>query len=300
MQDHTPSLLSFIGQALGVPLGAIPLSFCRLQRAYLLEKDHLDTEGTAILLAVPYLVSGDAHHPRRNLSLYAVPEDYHRYFEGLKQSLLPRIRDAYPDFHFGLFGDHSPIAEVEAAVRCGLGILGKHGLLITPDYGSFVFLGEIITDMPWGQAVGTEEAFEPREMGFCQGCDACIRACPGGCLPTHRDTCISAISQKKGMLSPEEIRLLTSQPLVWGCDVCQLVCPHNRSVIAGGQDTPVAYFAENRIIHIDQTLLEQMEDADFSRRAYAWRGKDTIGRNLSLLGKGDAYDEPDTGSHGKR
>ncbi len=300
MLDRTTSLLSFMGQALGVPLGAIPLSQCRIQRPYLLERSGLSHEGTAVLFAVPYVVTADAHKPERNLSLYAIPEDYHRYFENLKASLIPQLSGAYPDFRFELFSDHSPISEVEAAVKCGLGIMGKHGLLITEDYGSFVFLGEIVTNMPWAQVTGTEAGFKAQALRGCEGCDACIRACPGGCLPQHRETCVSAISQKKGTLTAEDMRLLTSQPLVWGCDVCQLVCPHNRRIIAEGRDTPVAYFTQNRIHHIDETLLSQMSEEAFGRRAYAWRGKAVIERNLSLLRKGEAHDEFNTGSHGER
>lgn len=299
MLDCTTSLLSFIGQALGVPLGAIPLSECRIQRSYLLEQSGLGTGGTAILFAVPYVVTADAYKPERNVSLYAIPEDYHRYFEGLKTTLIPLLLDTFPGFRFSLFSDHSPIAEVEAAIRCGLGIMGKHGLLITKDYGSFVFLGEIITDMPWERVTGSDEKFQTQDLHYCEGCDVCIRECPGGCLPQHRDTCVSAISQKKGTLIEDEVRLLKSQPLAWGCDVCQLVCPHNRRVIAEGRDTPVAYFKKNRMIHIDKTHLSQMDEATFGRRAYAWRGKAVIERNLSLLGKGDAHDESDTGSNGE-
>ena len=298
MQTHTSHLLSFLGQALGVPLGAIPLSQCRILRPYLLEKMGLGINGTAVIFAVPYLIAADAKDPRRNLSLYAVPEDYHGYFNDLKDTLLPRLRDMFPEAHFGLFADHSPIAEVEAAVKCGLGCLGKHGLLITQAYGSFVFLGELITDLHPDMVMDDAVCSQRSVMNTCEGCDACIRACPGKCLPSHRDTCISAISQKKGDLTPEEIRLLTAQTLVWGCDVCQLVCPHNRRVIEADKNTPVTYFSDHRIKYIDQTILDQMDDAAFSRRAYAWRGKTVIMRNLALLGKGEAYDESDTGSHG--
>ena len=71
--------------------------------------------------------------------------------------------------------------------------------------------------------------------------------------------------------------------LVWGCDVCQLVCPHNRRIIRRGADTPIAYFREERITHVDSAILDAMTEEAFSARAYAWRGRAVIRRNAELM-----------------
>lgn len=283
MQDCTTSLLSVLGQALGVPLGAIPLSSCRITRPYLLERVGIDYGGTAILFSVPYVVVEDALDSRRNLSLYAVSRDYHQFFSGVEKTLIPTLKAQFPSYAFSLFADHSPIAEVEAASRCGLGIIGDNGLLITPDYGSFVFIGEVITDMPWTLVTGLPDGSFTSEAGHCEGCGACVAACPSHCLPERRDTCLSAISQNKGALSSEEEALLRSHGMVWGCDQCQLACPHNQRVIFERRDTTVSYFLTDRITHLDREVLQGMSETDFQARAYAWRGKSVLERNLSVL-----------------
>ena len=282
MRESTPTLLSFLRQALGVPLGAIPLSACRVERAYLLEKGGIPLNGTAILMTVPYVMADDVYATERNLSLYAVPNDYHGYFEALKQDLIPKLQGLFPAHRFSLFADHSPIAEIDAALQCGLGILGDNGLLITPAYGSFVFIGEIVTDMTYELVTGEDSGFIPSSPGRCEGCGACVAACPGKCLPSSRASCVSAISQKKGELSEEEISLLLSQDLVWGCDTCQLVCPHNRRILKNQADTPIAYFQNDRMITVTEHTILDMPENLFQKRAYAWRGRTVILRNLRL------------------
>ncbi len=282
MRENTPTLLSFLGQALGVPLGAIPLSECRVERPYLLEKNALLLSGTVILMTVPYVMADDVYDPERNLSLYAVSEDYHGYFEALQHALIPELHNHFPNYHFALFADHSPILEVDAAIKCGMGILGDNGLLITPEYGSFVFIGEVITDMPYELVTGQQQAFVPSPVRRCAGCGACISACPGQCLPTSRNTCISAISQKKGELSEEEISLLCKQSLIWGCDTCQLVCPLNQTILGKRINTPVTYFQNNRMASLDENSILEMSEESFKKRAYSWRGRAVILRNLKL------------------
>lgn len=279
------TILSHLGRALGVPLGAIPMSSCKITKPHLLKRAGLASasQGTALLFAVPYVVARDAYDPQRNLSLYAVPRDYHGYFQELEKSLLPSLTEAFPEYHFALFSDHSPIAEVNAAASCGLGMIGMNGLLMTKKYGSFVFLGEIITDAPWSVATGQSEDDLPIiAPQYCEKCGACVKACPAGCLPEHRKGCLSALTQKKGELSPEEIHALSKHPLVWGCDTCQLACPHNQRVLKEGNDTTVAYFLEHRLATLDSTTLERMSDDCFAQRAYAWRGRAVIERNIIL------------------
>ncbi|MBE6558238.1 MAG: hypothetical protein E7661_04420 [Ruminococcaceae bacterium] len=282
MQDHTLSLSSFVGQALGVPLGAIPLSSCHIRKPYLLEKQGIDSQGTAILFAVPYVMARDVSDPERNLSLYAVPRDYHRYFEDLAADLIPRLKVAFPPYRFALFADHSPIDEVDAAARCGLGVIGDNGLLLTAQFGSFVFIGEIVTNMPYEIVTDHPRSLIAVEPPRCEGCGACISACPEKCLPNQKEQCLSALTQKKGDLSERELVALSNHSLVWGCDICQMVCPHNQEVMERGRDTPVDYFRHERLLYLNRQALDEMDDQAFRTRAYAWRGKSTIRRNLTL------------------
>lgn len=117
----------------------IPLSACRVTRSYLLERAEIaPTEGTAVMLAIPYFTKAAAS-PERNLSAYAVPRDYHLFFRDLFDDLLPRLRAEFPEDRFAGFADHSPIDERDAAARAGLGIIGQNGMLITEPYSSYVF-----------------------------------------------------------------------------------------------------------------------------------------------------------------
>jgi epoxyqueuosine reductase QueG len=102
--------------------------------------------------------------------------------------------------------------------------------------------------------------------------------------------CLSALTQRKGELTPEESALLKKSGLAWGCDVCQAVCPHTlRALREETIYTSVPYFTESILSHLSTDALDAMSSEDFSERAYAWRGRPTIRRNLLLLAK-DAKD----------
>lgn len=276
------TLLDTLASWLGMPVYAAPLSHCLISRPYLLERAGIPSCGTAILFAIPYLMIEDISDPARNLSLYAVPRDYHGYVKELSDALVPRLTKLFSGNRFALFADHSPIAEVDAAARAGLGVRGENGLLLTRDYGSFVFIAEICTDLDYKSVTGgkSEDDF-PAEPPSCERCGACLRACPARQGGEWVAPCLSALTQKKGILTAEEEARLREHPLVWGCDACQMVCPHNRRV----QNTPISYFREGRLTHVSLDILNGMTDAEFRSRAYAWRGRAVIQRNLILQNK---------------
>ena len=253
----------------------LPLGECRIIRPYLLTRAGIGNEGTAVLFAVPYLTEIGSSN-QRNLSSYAVPPDYHVFFNSLFDEILPLLRSAYPKHRFGAFADHSPLDEVHAAARAGLGVIGKNGLLITPAHSSYVFLGEIITDM-----VLPCTSYEPSP---CEGCGKCERVCPA-----RQDLpCLSALTQKKGTLTAQEEAYLQKGSSVWGCDLCQEVCPHTKKALKNGTlYTSIPYFTSAPIPYLTRSVLNEMPNGDFSRRAYAWRGKETIERNLCIFEKGD-------------
>lgn len=200
----------------------------------------------------------------RTLSRYACVNDYHQVVGNILRVMADACKARHPAYQFEPFVDNSPIPEVYAAAKAGLGVIGKNGLLIHPTYGSYVFIGEIVTDMPLKTTGG--------EIQTCCNCGACITACHGGCLPDGRDTCVSAITQKKGELTEEEIALIRKNGLIWGCDRCQEVCPHNKDAKIDPHpyfDSFTPHFIEN--------------DPDFQKRAYAWRGEAVIRRNIDIL-----------------
>ena len=248
----------------------IPLSACEIRKPYLLEREGI-SEGTAVLIAVPYFTRA-CLSPDRNLSAYAVSRDYHGFFNAFFTKVLPLLREKYPTERFAGFADHSPIAELQAAAQAGLGVIGKNGLLITEKYSSFVFLGELIT------SAALPAKTQP--IASCVGCGACRKNCPMDKI----GTCLSALTQKKGELTKEEETILLTYGSVWGCDLCQEVCPYTKKAIqAESIFSKIPYFQENCIPHLTLEILDGMSDEEFSRRAYSWRGRDTIRRNLQLM-----------------
>ena len=269
-------LLNFLQKKNIDLVGALPLSACRIMRPYLLERANIKN-GTVFMLAVPYF-SRACDEESRNISAYAVSRDYHLFFEQLYDELLPYLAERFPTAHFAAFADHSPISELHAAARAGLGVIGKNGLLLTEKYGSYVFLGEVITDMEIPCEVGA--------VKLCEDCGACTNACPS--IVNEKSVCISALSQKKGKLSEEEQQILHDTNTVWGCDRCQESCPYNQLAKEKGSIySPIPFFNEATLPSLTVEKIENMSDADFSHRAYSWRGRETILRNLQIYEEGD-------------
>lgn len=244
--------------------GCLPLLPCKA--AERLPKD----AKTVIVCVFPYLTADDGP---RNISRYAAVPDYHRVAGELLEQVCAALREMYP-YEFVGFADNSPIREVDAALRAGLGVLGKNSLMIHPVYGSWVFLGSIVTDM--------ELELTEREKAFCIGCGACVKACPGKCISDGRidsECCVSSISQKKGDLTPEEELLVKEGGLLWGCDICQQVCPMNRNAA----ETPIEAFRQDRKAFLTE--------ADLTRsvrfRAYGFRGPGPLRRNHRILYEGN-------------
>jgi epoxyqueuosine reductase len=250
---------------------ATPLSSCRVIKPYLLEREGF-TDGTVIIFAVPYLTQ-EALAPNRNVSSYAVSKDYHLFFAELFNTLLPLLKATYPNHRFSGFADHSPIDEVHAAASAGLGVIGRNGLLITEKYSSYVFLGEIITD-------ARLEVF-PKKVCCCERCGKCDTICPS---KISGNECLSSLTQKKGILKGAEEEYILKFQSAWGCDLCQEVCPHTaQALLRGSIFTPIAFFYNCVIPHLSSQMIASMSERAFSERAYAWRKKETLLRNLRLL-----------------
>jgi epoxyqueuosine reductase QueG len=117
------------------------------------------------------------------------------------------------------------------------------------------------------------------KIKHCLHCSLCKSSCPSGALSgADKSKCLSYLSQKK-KLSVEEEELLKKNRVIWGCDICQRKCPLNSKA----QITPILFFGEDRIGFIDTETLDYLIKEDlFAQRAYSWRGKDVILRNLNL------------------
>ncbi|MBE6591621.1 MAG: epoxyqueuosine reductase [Ruminococcaceae bacterium] len=229
--------------------------------------------GAVLIFLAPYFVGEE----EANISLYAVSKDYHLYFKELSG----RFSDVFGlgEGDFALFGDNSPIDEVDAATAFGLGVRGDNGLVINEKYGSYVFIGEIfLSFVPEGTVFSKRG--EKRE---CLHCKSCVKACPESALVKgDMSNCLSAISQKR-RISDREAELLKKHCVIWGCDLCQKKCPMNKNA----NITPIRFFYEDRIPQITREVIDKLVlEEKFSQRAFSWRGKDVILRNLNLTFQG--------------
>lgn len=230
------------------------------------------TPKSAIIFLIPYFVS----HPK-NLSTYAASHDYHIYIKETADALINELSFAFPKYKFVGYGDHSPIDERHAALISGLGILGKNELLINERYGSYVFIADILTDMP-KELLPTASVSEIKK---CIGCNKCLAVCPTGILRSESENCLSAITQRKGDLTEDEVEMMRKCDTVWGCDLCQRVCPYNKDV----EITPIDFFHKDRVLELTADYVNSLSDEEFKKRAFAWRGRKTVLRNLELTSK---------------
>lgn len=244
---------------------AIPFSACKIinERKAGFLKSKLEPRSAIVFLA-PYY-TGDG---KRNISKYAVSEDYHLFMRSLFEKLCPELCEKYGGEFIGM-ADSSPADEVSAAVYAGLGVRGDNGMIINEKYGSYVFIGAVYTDV--------EFEYQPDLTSYCIHCGRCKAACPA---KSGRE-CLSAVTQKKGDLSEGEIEYIKEYGSVWGCDICADVCPYSQKAAT----TPIPFFYENRTPYLTKELLDNMSDEEFSRRAYSWRGKTVVERNLGLFEK---------------
>ncbi len=163
------------------------------------------------------------------ISRYARTRDYHRVIEKLLRKLARFIDATVPAAHSRGYVDYGPVMERPWAKRAGIGFLGKHTLLIHPKEGSFHFLGVILTT-----AVLDEQAAEvaPSAVAGCGDCRRCIDACPTGAITAEWQLdarrCLSYLTiEKQGAY--EEPAPGPNKGWVFGCDICQEVCPYNQA-----------------------------------------------------------------------
>lgn len=197
------------------------------------------------------------HNPR--ISSYAIGTDYHITVKNMLHDVLQRIVSEYPGVRGRCFTDSAPVLEKSWAVEAGLGWRGKNSLILTPEAGSFVFLGEIILD------TDADIYSTPYAKDGCGSCTACIDACPTSAIvaPYIIDTgrCISRLTTEK---LPDS-RISDTQDThgwIFGCDICQSVCPHNRRPLPTGAQAFVPVFDPTTA---GRDFWEKLDEQSFDR-----------------------------------
>ncbi|HEX8289621.1 MAG TPA: tRNA epoxyqueuosine(34) reductase QueG [Pyrinomonadaceae bacterium] len=182
---------------------------------------------SVIVVALNYFTphEHEADETKGKISRYAWGDDYHNVLKEKLRALMEYIKTESPETEGKICVDTAPIMDKAWAVRAGLGWLGKHSNLITKEYGSWVFLGEILVNLE----LEYETEFVP---DHCGSCTLCLESCPTGAIvaPHVVDSkkCLSyATIELRSPDLPEEIKE-NLNGWIYGCDICQDVCPWNR------------------------------------------------------------------------
>jgi epoxyqueuosine reductase len=215
------------------------------------------------------------------ISKYAYGEDYHKVMKEKLSFLFSAIREQMPSVGGRIFVDSAPVLERAWARRAGLGWVGKNSNLISPEHGSFFFIGEMILDaeLPCDQPEPVRDR--------CGNCTRCLDACPTQAIIADRVVdarkCISYQTiELKGELDEQ----LTGQfkNRVFGCDICQDVCPWNLKSVPHNEP---AFQASNELMNLRRRQWFLLEEADFSRlfrkSAVQRTGFNGLKRNLDFI-----------------
>jgi len=224
---------------------------------------------------IVYLIPYKTDDKRSNLSSYAKGEDYH--------IVAKRISDMIADellaggYKAVSYCDNGVLDDRYLAYLAGLGFYGRNGLLINDTYGTYTFIGYIITDCEF-------EENKPIDK-MCMDCGLCSKNCPGGAIGKDGidfNRCASYLTQKKGELTNEETEIIKKSGYVWGCDICQDVCPHN----ASAKSSPIDAFSHE---NIEKLSIGELSNKEFlhkyKNRAFTWRGAGIIRRNIAIMEK---------------
>jgi epoxyqueuosine reductase len=204
-------------------------------------------------------------------------QDYHMILRDRLNKLEEFIRSKVPDAQLKSMVDTGELSDRAVAERAGIGWSGKNCSIITPEFGSFVYLGEMITNIPFPPDTPLEDR--------CGTCNKCVEVCPTGALvqggQLNAQKCIAYLTQTKGFL-PDEYRTKIGNRL-YGCDTCQTVCPENK-----GKDFHLHPEMEPdpEIVKPKLKPLLHISNREFKEKfgsiSGSWRGKKPIQRNAIL------------------
>ncbi|WP_026905600.1 tRNA epoxyqueuosine(34) reductase QueG [Paucisalibacillus globulus] len=211
--------------------------------------------------------------------------DYHEALRERLRKLEVFIHEKVEGAVTKIMVDTGELSDKAVAERAGVGFVGKNTILITEEYGSFVYLGELITNIPFVPDTRVEDG--------CGDCRKCIDACPtdaivqGGQLNAQR--CIGFLTQTKDFLA-DEFRVKLGNR-VYGCDTCQLVCPYNlkKDFHLHPELEPEDDVAKPKLKPM-LTMSNREFRETFGHVAGAWRGKKPLQRN-AIIGLGHYKDK---------
>lgn len=204
-------------------------------------------------------------------------QDYHQVLRAAMDKLVNFIRERVPEAIIESMVDTGALVDRAVSQRAGIGFSAKNCSIISPKFGSWIFLGELVTNIPFPPDTPVTED--------CGECTKCIDACPTGALvgpgQLNAQRCISFLTQTKGFLD-EEFMLKIGNRL-YGCDTCQIVCPKNRGK---NWDHHPEFHPDPEVVKPLLLPLLDIGNREFKERfgqsSAAWRGKKPIQRNAVI------------------
>jgi len=236
-----------------------------------------------IVIAISYNVDNvekSDYEFKGSLSKSSWGLDYHKVLNLKLTQLIEEIKKI-KDFEYKYYVDTGPLVDRELAYKSGIGYYGKNCSIINDEYGSFIFIGYILTDLE----IETNDFSKTSECGDCQ---LCINACPTDALEKdyrlNPKKCISYLTQTK-----EQVDLYLKEKMgikIYGCDTCQIVCPKNKGVKKSTHNEFIPTITKGAI---DIKELLTMSNKEFKQiygtMAGSWRGKTVLKRNaINALG----------------
>ncbi|KXG42783.1 tRNA epoxyqueuosine(34) reductase QueG [Tepidibacillus decaturensis] len=203
--------------------------------------------------------------------------DYHLILQEKLNQLGIYLKQMVPDAEYVAMTDTGVLSDHAVAERAGIGWIGKNSLLITPEFGSYVYLGEMITNISFPEDHPMENQ--------CGDCTRCLDACPTQAIvqagQVNAKRCLSYITQRKDMLEEELMEKLGNR--LYGCDTCQIVCPKNKGINFGHQEKtlPNPELAKPLLKPL-LTISNKEFKETWRQTAAAWRGKKPIQRNVII------------------
>ncbi len=252
----------------------------------------LEKARSVICVAVPY-AANEAHAEdplRGRVSNYAWSGDYHVRVRTLLKEVAGVIDDAAGAPVTAIACDTRPLAERAFAAASGLGWIGKHTNLISAELGSYVFLGEIVTSLPLPADAPLKKS--------CGSCVRCVQACPTQALrgdyTIDATRCISDLTQRVDGI-PRAMRPFVGT-WVWGCDICQIVCPPNdvtrpRREVAASRSRETVAPSLVELLRLRSGAFKRR----YARSAMGWRGAAVLRRNAAVA-LGNALDRSAVGA----
>ncbi len=203
--------------------------------------------------------------------------DYHRVLRDRLAKLEAWLREREPGLRVESMVDTGALSDRAVAERAGIGWSAKNCSIISPELGSWIYLGEMITNLPLAPDTPITEG--------CGSCTKCIDACPTDALvgpgQLNASRCISFVTQTKGMISDEFMRKIGNR--LYGCDTCQIVCPVNRGKnwTHHPELQPDNELAKPLLLPL-LTIGNKEFQSRYGQTSSAWRGKKPIQRNAVI------------------